>query len=197
MKWQELESRGKMHKFDPKNLDKLDNPKRRESMPPLEILKKFGIGEAGTLLDIGSGTGYFTLAAAEILKNGNAIGLDIMDEMIQVATSRSLGMNNIEYRKSEEYSFPVEDKSVEYVFISNVLHEIEDKVKYLNEIIRVLKPKGALCVIEWDKSPMEMGPPIEERISIEELKKLGSSVGLEFEEKIEINSGHYGIKFRN
>lgn len=50
-----------MHKFDIKNLEKLDNPKRRQSMPPEEILKKFGIGEKGILLDVGCGIGYFSI----------------------------------------------------------------------------------------------------------------------------------------
>ena len=161
-----------MHKFDIKHLEKLDNPERRESMPPKETLKKFGIEVNGTLLDVGCGIGYFTIAAASILKNGKVIGIDIMDEVLGVAKDRSNGINNIEYRKCEEYSFPVEDKSVEYVFISNVLHEVVDKMKYLSEIKRVLKAGGYLCIIDWDKKPMEMGPPVEERVSIEEIKSL-------------------------
>ena len=47
-------------------------------MPPEETLKKFHIGDKGTLLDIGCGIGYFSIPAANILKQGKVIGLDIM-----------------------------------------------------------------------------------------------------------------------
>lgn len=184
-----------MHKFNPKSIAKLDNPDRRQNMPPLETLRKFKIGDYGTFLDVGCGTGYFSSTAAEIMKDGNVIGIDILDEMIEVATARSQGFKNLAYRKSEEYSFPISEKSVEYVFVSNVLHEIEDKSRYLGEIKRVLKSKGFLCIIEWDKKPMEMGPPMDERISVEELMELASTEGLIFKEKIVINTSHYGVKF--
>ena len=184
-----------MHKFDPKNLERLDNAIRRQKMPPVEILKKFKIKGSGTFLDVGCGIGYFTSAAAEILKDGKIIGIDIMDEMLEVAKFRYQEISNIEFRKSEEYSFPVDDESVEYVFVSNVIHEVEDKTRYLNEIKRVLKPLGYLCIIEWDKKPMKMGPPVEERVSIEEIKAFSQKINLSFIGKISINSEHYGVKF--
>lgn len=185
-----------MHKFDIKNLEKLDNPKRRQSMPPIEILNKFGIEGTGALLDVGCGIGYFTIAAAEVLGNGKVIGIDIMDEILEIARNRSQGIENIEYKKSEEYSFPIEDKSIQYVFISNVIHEIENRTKYLAEIKRVIKSEGYLCIIEWAKRSMEIGPPVEERISIEEIKALASSLLFEFVEEITINNEHYGVKFK-
>ena len=70
-----------MHKFNIKNLEKLDNPKRRKSIPPEETLRKFQIKNKGTLLDIGCGIGYFTIPAANILNQGKVIGLDIMQEI--------------------------------------------------------------------------------------------------------------------
>lgn len=185
-----------MHKFDIKNLEKLDNPRRRQSMPPEETLRKFNINDSGTLLDVGCGIGYFTIGAASILKNGNVIGLDIMEEILEVAKGRSQGIRNIEYRKSEEYSFPVEDKSVNYVFISNVIHEVENKIQYFTEIKRVLKADGTICIIEWDKRPMEMGPPEKERISLEEMKEIANSLNIIFVEEITINTEHYGVKFK-
>ena len=58
-------------------------------MPPEETLRKFKIEDTGTLLDVGCGIGYFTIGAASILKNGNVIGLDIIDEILEVAKGRS------------------------------------------------------------------------------------------------------------
>ncbi len=185
-----------MHKFDIKNLEKLDNPKRRQSMPPEEILRKFGIGEKGILLDIGCGIGYFSIPAANILREGNVIGLDIVPEIISIAEEKASGLQNIEFRKSEEYSFPVDTASVDHVFICNVIHEVEDKQKYFDEIKRVLKTDGFLCIIDWEKKFTEKGPSVNERISKEEVISLGNLSGLQILEDIHINADHYGLKFK-
>ena len=185
-----------MHKFNIKNLEKLDNPKRRQSMPPEETLRKFNISDKGTLLDIGCGIGYFTIPAATILNKGKVIGLDIMLEMIDYAKEKATNFNNIEFRKSEEYSFPVDDASVDYVFISNVIHEIEDKPRYFKEITRVLKLKGFFCIIDWEKKETEMGPSINERISKEEMIQTCADANFKHVEDITINADHYGLKFK-
>jgi ubiquinone/menaquinone biosynthesis C-methylase UbiE len=182
-----------MHKFDNKNLQKLDNPKRRESMPPEETLKKFKIENKGVLLDVGCGIGYFTIPAAKILNNVKVIGLDVMTEGLDIAKEKAGDIPNIEFRKSEEYSFPVEDNSADYVFISNVVHEIEDKIKLFNEIKRVLSGKGYIYIIEWDKRDMKIGPPVNERISKEEVRNLAEALDIAFVEEVHINDEHYGL----
>jgi len=185
-----------MHKFNIKSLEKLDNPKRRQLMPPVETLKKFHIGVKGTLLDIGCGIGYFSIPAANILKQGKVIRLDIMPEMIDIAKENATSISNIEFIKSEEYSFPIQDASIDYVFISNVVHEIENKPKYFKEIRRVLKTQGLLCIIDWEKKEAEMGPSINDRISKEEMMKICVNANFKHIEDININIDHYGLKFQ-
>ena len=185
-----------MHKFNIKSLDKLDNPKRRQQMPPEETLRKFHFDKSGTLLDIGCGIGYFSIPATNVLSQGNVIGLDIMPEMINIAKERAINIYNIEFLKSEEYSFPIKDDSIDYIFISNVIHEIEDKHKYFNEIKRVLKTDGLLCIIDWEKKETKMGPSINERISKEDMIKICTSSNFTHLEDVDINMDHYGLKFK-
>ncbi|WP_040211126.1 class I SAM-dependent methyltransferase [Clostridium polynesiense] len=185
-----------MHKFHIKNLKKLDNPERRKSMPPEEILNRFNIGDKGTFLDVGCGIGYFTLPAAKILKKGLAIGIDISDDMLKVAKERNESLDNLIFKLSGENFFPVEDKSIDYVFISNVFHEVEDRAAFINEIKRVVKTHGKVLIIDWEKRDMEMGPPAKIRISLEEMKKIFEESDFKFVEEIPINNEHYGLKFR-
>lgn len=185
-----------MHKFNIKNVEKLDNPERRSSMPPEETLAKFNIKDDGTLLDVGCGIGYFTIPAAKLLENNKVIGIDIMSEILEIAKEKAGGMDNIEFRVSKEYSFPVEDNSVKYVLISNVIHEIEDKTKYFNEVKRVLKDGGYLLIIDWEKRKMEIGPPENERISKEKMIEICSTAGFKEIDSIKASPNHYGIKFR-
>ena len=144
-----------MHKFNIKNLGKLDNPKRRQLMPPKETLKKFNFDNKGTLLDIGCGFGYFTIPAANILSQGKVIGFDIIPEMIDIAKEKAQNICNIGFIKSEEYSFPIQDSTIDYVFISNVIHEIENKPRYFKEIRRVLKTDGFLCIIDCERKKLK------------------------------------------
>jgi len=185
-----------MHKFNIKNIQKLDNLKRRQSMPPEETLKKFHIDDKAILLDIGCGIGYFTIPAANIVNKGKAIGLDIMPEMIDIAKKKVTNISNIEFMQSDEYSFPIQDDSIDYVFISNVIHEIEDKPRYFKEIKRVLKTKGFLCIIDWEKKETEMGPSINERISKEEMMQFCALNNFISIEDININADHYGLKLQ-
>jgi len=185
-----------MHKFNIKSLEKLDNPKRRQLMPPVETLKKFQIGNKGTFLDIGCGIGYFSIPAANILKQGKVIGLDIMPEMIEFAKEKAKNIFNIEFIRSQEYSFPIEDASINYVFISNVIHEIEDNPKYFKEIKRVLKTNGLLYIIDWEKKEAEMGPSINDRISKEDMIKTCVDANFTYLEDVSINMDHYGLRFQ-
>lgn len=86
-----------MHKFNIKSLEKLDNQERRKMMPPKETLMKFNIQDDGTFLDVGCGIGYFTIPAAELLKNNKAIGIDIRQEMLEAAEKRKGELSNIEF----------------------------------------------------------------------------------------------------
>jgi len=119
-----------------------------------------------------------------------------MPEMIDIAKGKSANITNIEFIKSEEYSFPIKDTSIDYVFISNVIHEIEDKLRYFTEIKRVLKTDGLLCIIDWEKKESEMGPSIKERISKEEMIKICVDADFTHIEDININVDHYGLNFQ-
>ncbi len=186
-----------MHKFNIKSIEKLDNPERRRTMPPEETLLKFKIEDNGTLLDVGCGIGYFTLPASKLLENNKAIGIDISPEILKLAKEKSQGISNIEFITSEEYTFPIESDSIKYVLICNVIHEVEDKTKYFNEVKRVLRSDGYFLIIDWEKRKMEMGPPVDERISIDEMIELCSAAGFKAIESISISTNHYGLRLEN
>jgi len=184
----------KIHKFNIKSISKLDNPERRRAMPPMETLGKFKLEDDGILLDVGCGIGYFTISAAKLLKNNKVIGIDIVPEMIEIAKEKAEGINNIDFRASDEYFFPVENGLIKYVLVSNVIHEIEDKERYLAEVKRVLKEDGYLLIIDWEKREMTMGPPVHERISKDEMIELCSKSGFKTIESINVSPSHYGLK---
>ena len=169
------------HKFDARHMGKLDDAWRGEVLPPREVLVQAGLRAGQTFLDVGAGTGNFSFSACEIVgEGGRVIAVDVSDTMIAELEKRSAvkGFGNMEIRKSGEYEVPVRARTVDLALLSMVLHEVDDKSRFLGMIETTLAPGGRLCVVEWEKKEMAMGPPLEERLDAGETAELLAKAGL-------------------
>jgi len=166
--------------FDPKEKHKLDSPERKKRLPAEAILKEFGLREGEKFLDIGCGTGYFTLPAARLLgPSGKVYAVDISSEMLEEVKRRAKesGLTNIEYVLSRVYEIPLPSGLAEKALLAFVLHELEDPVRFLKEVQRLLKTEGQLLVLEWQKRETPMGPPVKERLSEEDVLQFLKETG--------------------
>jgi Methylase involved in ubiquinone/menaquinone biosynthesis len=96
---------------------------------PELIFNELKLQEGDYFLDIGCGTGDYSLHAAKIIGNsGQVYALDVQDELItnlKEKTSRE-GLKNIRALISDiAHPLPVEDNSVDICFISTVLHSVD------------------------------------------------------------------------
>ena len=99
-----------MHRFDPKNLARLDSPERRALLPPEKTLHTIGLKEGETLLDIGAGIGYFSIPALDIVgPAGSVIAADLSSEMLAELTLRAGKRPNLMILRSAEDRLPVAD----------------------------------------------------------------------------------------
>lgn len=175
------------HKFDPQNRKRLDTEQRRAIMPQTETLVRLGLKRTDTMADIGCGAGYFTIPAAMFVRSDaadcshNAIfALDTSGDMLAEITEKALDLDitNIKYQRTEEYDLKIQDACADFSLICNVLHEIEDKPRFLTEVLRIMKPGGTLAIIEWQKLRGDYGPSEEERIDKTQLRNLLMLSGL-------------------
>jgi ubiquinone/menaquinone biosynthesis C-methylase UbiE len=184
------------HKFNPRSMSKLDDPARIKLLPTRIILLEAGLKPGQTFLDVGAGTGYFVFPASEIVGGkGRVIAVDVSHEMLGEIEKRALakGVNNIETRKSTEYDVGIEPGIIDTVLMSAVLHEIDDKERFLAMIGKVLKPGGSLSIVEWVKEIMSMGPPVEDRLKIKETADLLTRIGLSVVMERKYNDIFYGV----
>lgn len=184
------------HKFNPAKKDKLDNSWRRTVLPPQRVLMEMKLSSEDDFADIGCGIGYFTIEAAKIIRKGKKVyALDISEEMLEETKSRALKENlkNIEFIQTDEYDLKLESESVSYSLAVNVIHEVDDNIRFLNEIKRILKANGKLIVIDFQKTEMEMGPPLQHRISLEEMSEMLKRVGFDILEIKDFSKVFYGI----
>lgn len=162
-----------MHRrFNPHHRSRLDTEERRRQLPPEETLKALGLTTEDSLADIGCGIGYFTLAAARMLRPDAPIyALDISDTMLEALEERRrrLGVPPIRCLRTDGDTLPLEKEAVTFALMVNVLHEVEDPVGFLGEVERILRPGGRFALVEWRKMPMEEGPPLAHRVGEEEI----------------------------
>ena len=184
------------HKFDPLNINRLDNEWRRQNIPPISTLEKLSLSSTDIVADIGCGIGYFTIPAARMVESENKVyALDTSDIMLEEVKKRmsAAGVLNIIAIKTSEYDLKLPNESVTFALIVNVLHEIEDKVQFITEVRRILKPEGKIAIIEWEKENMEMGPPKEDRIGKDETAALLRSFGMIAGGTIQLANVFYGL----
>jgi arsenite methyltransferase len=102
-----------------------------------------------TVLDLGSGAGFDAfLAWRKVGPEGRVIGVDMTDEMLQLARKNAaeIGATNIEFRKGAIENLPVDDNSVDLVISNCVINLSTNKPAVFREIYRVLKPGGSFAI---------------------------------------------------
>ena len=62
-------------------------------------------------------------------------------------------------------------RSVDLVLFANLLHEVEDRKAFFQEVRRISKPTAYIVDVDWKKIKTEHGPPLKERLSEDEAKK--------------------------
>ncbi len=108
------------------------------------------------ILEIGPGTGYYTLDMAEwIGPEGQVEVFDIQQEFLDHTMLRAdeRGLSNVVATQGDATELPFEDDSIDAVILTAVLGEIPDRAAALREIERVLRPGGRLVVGELFGDP--------------------------------------------
>ncbi|MFV0437920.1 MAG: class I SAM-dependent methyltransferase [Desulfopila sp.] len=147
-------------KFDVKKLQKLNNPARLKDIPPQSIVARLDGATPAVMIEIGAGTGFFSIALAELLKPVTLYACDISPTMVDWMTENVVFAHpEIIPIQSGETGIPLPDGIADLLFMINLHHELDDPVQTIAESCRLLRTGGTLVVIDWKKQEMNDGPP--------------------------------------
>jgi ubiquinone/menaquinone biosynthesis C-methylase UbiE len=131
----------------------LANPVRKLFLNPEEVLKPY-VHAGMTVLEVGSGMGFFTLPLARLVgESGRVVCVDLQEKMIRAVKKRATkaGLSDrIELRVNTPTSVCIDDlvEKVDFALVFAVVHEVPDARQFLWEIHRSLRKGGSLLFSE-------------------------------------------------
>ena len=136
--------------------------------------------EGMTFVDVGCGDGFFTLLAAKkVGANGRVYAVDIdasnVEKLQNKAEAEKLTNIVVAVGRAEDTVFCQECADI--VFYSMDLHDFDDPAKVLENARLMVKPWGKVVDLDWKKTKMDFGPPVEIRFSEQQVADMLQAAG--------------------
>jgi cyclopropane fatty-acyl-phospholipid synthase-like methyltransferase len=166
-----MEEMHKLHQDPKAYIAMLEDPARDAYQKPHEVMMALGLKDGERVADIGSGAGYFTLRfAAHVGEKGMVYGVDVSPEMNAHLDERirAAGLKNVRTILARPDD-PLLPAAVDRIFICDTWHHIGGHPAYLALLRKRLRPGGQVIIVDYQKKPMETGPPMEMRIAREDV----------------------------
>jgi ubiquinone/menaquinone biosynthesis C-methylase UbiE len=112
-----------------------------------QAIDSMRVPEDARVLDLGCGSGWATRLLAAYATRGLVVGLDISDEMIELARSSSKDFGNVEFHVGSAERLPFNDGYFTHAFSMESLYYYEDVGAALREVRRVLAPGGLFVTV--------------------------------------------------
>ena len=145
-----------------------------------KVLKHIINHQPESILDIATGTGDLAIKFAEKTKASKIVGLDLSEGMLSVARKKVNDTeleNKVEFIKGDSEALPFDKNSFNAITVSFGIRNFDNLEKGLSEIFRVLKPNGALIILETSvptKFPFKQGYQFHSKIILPIVGKLFS-----------------------
>lgn len=133
----------------------LDLPGRGLIMSARTVASRLPIAPDAAVLEVGPGSGYYSVEVARRIPDGHLALLDIQQGMLDQSAQKlsAAGLRNFSTHRSDGQAMPFDTASFDAIFLVTVFGEIEARDGFLREARRVLKPGGVLSITEHHPDP--------------------------------------------
>jgi len=159
-------------------IQRFESEERDAYQQPEKVLNYLGDLKGKTVMDIGAGSGYFSVKLAR--EGARVIAADVDREFqayVRLRIAEEGLEDQVETRLIPYDSPDLEPAEVDMVFIVNTYHHIQNRIDYFSKVKSGLTEGGELVVIDFFKVEAPTGPPVDHKLSmdvvIDELKKAG------------------------
>ena len=169
---------------------------------PIKNLKAFGLRDDMVVADLGAGSGFYSLAAAQMVPRGKVYAIEIIKDFLTSIKNKAkeahLGNMECLWGNIEKVGgTQIKDKVVDAVIASNILFQVENKDKFVDEAKRILKPDGKMLLIDWSDDISSIGSSLDKTISEKQAQELFERKGFTFDREIDAGNHHYGMILKN
>lgn len=169
---------------------------------PVKNVEQCGIQAGMEIADFGSGSGHYSLAAAKaLISTGRVYAIDIQQDLLTKLknTATREGLYNIEVIWGDIEKVggtKLKDNTIDLVFLSNILFQIENKDGMIQEVKRVLRTGGRVLVVDWTDSFGGLGPKPEVVFRKDMAISAFEKNGFHLDREIMAGAHHYGLIYK-
>jgi len=169
---------------------------------PENNIKQFGLTPGMQVADFGSGSGFYSMAAAKaVAPSGKVFSVDIQKDLLEKLKNgaRQNHLNNIDVVWGDLEHLggtKLRESSLDAVIACNLFFQIENKDSLCLEIKRVLRLNARVLVVDWAGSFGGIGPQEKDVIPKMQMTALFQEHGFVLDREISAGAEHYGLVFR-
>jgi ubiquinone/menaquinone biosynthesis C-methylase UbiE len=165
----------------PGGIEWLDRRDRDEEEHPAQVLEALHLQPGEVVADLGAGSGFFTFRMApKVGATGKILAVDVQQAMLQTMRARAATrkVTNVEVIQGSETDPHLPAGSVDLVLIVDVYHELAYPYEVMSKVRESLKPKGRVVFVEYRKEDPAVRIKQVHKMSVQQLDKEMSAVGL-------------------
>jgi len=163
---------------------------REKYTPYNKIIEKMELKNDDIIIDMGAGDGFYSILFSKYIKNGIIYSVEKNPEAIELINKKIGEIKNIKIINEDMCKLDI--KGFNKIFFSTVFHDIDCREEIINFIKNNSKKPVNVILIEFKKNSM-MGPPLNIRISHEELKNIFENHGFKLKEHMDFEYNYCDI----
>jgi ubiquinone/menaquinone biosynthesis C-methylase UbiE len=176
----------------------LMSEQRKQQHNPQTILNEARLKKGMIIADLGSGPDFFTIPMAQMTGETGLVyavdsNLTMLNGLKENIAKSEVNPNIIKMVNCDVCHTRIPKESVDLVLFANVLHEVEDKKAFFQEVRRISKPTAFIVDVDWKKVQTEYGPPFKERLSEDEASQVLAENRFYVIKQIEVGPYHYEL----